>query len=461
MKDNISPCVCSSITNKRALIIILVDFILFFALYFYLPFEKNVNFGLSLLLFIGILWFSEAIHVTVTALFIPVLAVIFDIYNVEEALKSFSNPIIFLFLGGFALATALHVQGLDKFIANKLISLSRGSICMAIIMLFISTSFLSMWISNTATAAIMLPLGLGILSGLDFAKYRNTFVFVLLGIAYSASIGGFGTIIGSPPNAIASSTLKLDFISWMKLGIPFMLVMLPSCTFVMYLLLRPKFNFQLNLKLEDIKWNHGKTITTIIFVSIALAWIFSTKISYLMGGVKNIDSIIALLAILIVCVSGVVSFGDIQKNTDWGILLLFGGGLSLSNILQTSGASLVMANAISNLVGDANWILIVLMVALFIIFLTEFTSNTASAALLIPIFSTISQAVGMSETLLTLIIGFGASCAFMLPVATPPNAMVFGTGFIKQKDMIRVGFLLNLISVFLIVCFALFVWRFI
>lgn len=460
MKGDISPHVCGLTINKRALIIIF-DFILFFALYFYLPFEKNVNFGLSLLLFIGILWISEAIHVTVTALFIPVFAVVFNIYNVEEALKPFSNPIIFLFLGGFALATALRVQGLDQFIANKLISLSRGSMFVATIMLFIATAFLSMWISNTATAAIMLPLGLGILSTLDFTQHRNTFLFVLLGIAYSASIGGMGTLIGSPPNAIASSVLKLDFLSWMKLGIPFVLVMLPSCIFVMYLLLRPKFNFELNLKLEDVKWDHKKTITTLIFVSIALAWVFSSKISHLMGGVKSIDSVIALLAILIVCISGVVSFDDIQKNTDWGVLLLFGGGLSLSHILKLSGASLVMANAISNLVGDAHWVLIVLIIALFIVFLTEFTSNTASAALLIPIFSTMSQAMGMSEILLTLIIGFGASCAFMLPVATPPNAMVFGTGFIKQKDMIKIGFLLNLLSVCLIVCFALFVWRFI
>lgn len=460
MKGDILPHVYGLTINKRALILIF-DFILFFALYFYLPFEKNVNFGLSLLAFIGILWLTEAIHVTVTALFIPVFAVAFNIYNVEEALKSFSNPIIFLFLGGFALATALRVQGLDRFIANQLISLSRGSMFVATIMLFIATAFLSMWISNTATAAIMLPLGLGILSTLDFTQHRNTFLFVLLGIAYSASIGGMGTLIGSPPNAIASSVLKLDFLSWMKLGMPFVLVMLPSCIFVMYLLLRPKFNFELNLKLEDAKWDHKKTITTLIFISIALAWVFSSKISHLMGGVKSIDSVIALLAILIVCISKVVSFDDIQKNTDWGVLLLFGGGLSLSHILKLSGASLVMANAISNLVGDANWVLIVLIVALFIVFLTEFTSNTASSALLIPIFSTMSQAMGMSELLLTLIIGFGASCAFMLPVATPPNAMVFGTGFIKQKDMIKIGFLLNLLSVCLIVCFTSFVWRFI
>lgn len=460
MKGNISPYVRGLRINKRALIIVF-DFILFFALYLYLPFEKNVNFGLSLLLFIGILWLSEAIHVTVTALFIPVFAVAFNVYNVEEALKSFSNPIIFLFFGGFALATTLRVQGLDKFIANRLISLSRGSMLMATIMLFIATAFLSMWISNTATTAIMLPLGLGILSTLDFSKHRNTFLFVLLGIAYSASIGGTATIIGSPPNAIASSALKLDFISWMKLGIPFVLAMLPLCIFAMYLLLRPTFNFQLNLELEDIKWDRKKTTTTIIFVSIALAWVFSSKISHLMGGVKGIDSIIALLAILIVCISGVVSFEDIQKNTDWGVLLLFGGGLSLSHILKLSGASLVMANGISNLVGDASWVLIVLIVASFIVFLTEFTSNTASAALLIPIFSTMGQAIGMSEVLSTLIIGFGASCAFMLPVATPPNAMVFGTGFIEQKEMIKIGFLLNLLSIFSIVCFAFFMWRFI
>lgn len=441
--------------------IIVIDVAILFALYCYLPFEKNTNFGLSLLVFIGILWLSEAVNITITALFIPFFSVLFKLYSVEEAFKSFSNPIIFLFLGGFGLATALRVQELDKFIANKLIQLSKGNMAVAVIMLFLVTAFLSMWISNTATAAIMLPLGLGILSTLDFSKYKNTFVFVLLGIAYSASIGGFGTIIGSPPNAIASSALKMDFISWMKLGVPFMLVMLPVCIFAMYLLLRPKLNMQLSFNLENSKWSVKKTLTAIIFISISLAWIFSAKISYHLGGIKDLDSIIALFAVIIVCISGVASFSDIQKNTDWGVLLLFGGGLALSDILKTSGASLVMANAVSNLVGGANWILIILLVALFIVFLTEFTSNTASAALLIPIFSTISHAVGMPETLLTLIIGFGASCAFMLPVATPPNAMVFGVGFIGQKDMLKIGFLLNLISIFLIACFAIFIWRFV
>lgn len=449
------------LAGKRTYIIILIDIILFLVLYMYLPFAKNVNLGLGLLLFVGVLWLSEAIHVTITALFIPVFAVLFKLYSVEQALSSFSNPIIFLFFGGFALATALHIQGLDKLIANRLIKLSNGHMGFAIIMLFIVTAFLSMWISNTATAAIMLPLGLGILSTLDFSKYKNTFVFVLLGIAYSASIGGFGTIIGSPPNAIAASSLKLDFISWMKLGLPFMLVMLPTCIFVMYLSLRPKFNMRLDLNLEENNWNNKKTLTSIIFVTVALAWIFSSKISYLMGGIKDIDSIIAIFAVIIVCVSGVASFNDIQKNTDWGVLLLFGGGLALSDILKTSSASLVMANAVSSVIGGANWILIIIMVALFVVFLTEFTSNTASAALLIPIFSVISQAIGMQETLLTLIIGFGASCAFMLPVATPPNAMIFGSGFIKQIDMAKVGFLLNLLSVFLITCFSIFIWRYV
>lgn len=449
------------LAGKRAYIIILIDIILFLVLYMYLPFAKNVNLGLGLLLFVGVLWLSEAIHVTITALFIPVFAVLFKLYSVEQALSSFSNPIIFLFFGGFALATALHIQGLDKLIANRLIKLSNGHMGFAIIMLFIVTAFLSMWISNTATAAIMLPLGLGILSTLDFSKYKNTFVFVLLGIAYSASIGGFGTIIGSPPNAIAASSLKLDFISWMKLGLPFMLVMLPTCIFVMYLSLRPKFNMRLDLNLEENNWNNKKTLTSIIFVTVALAWIFSSKISYLMGGIKDIDSIIAIFAVIIVCVSGVASFNDIQKNTDWGVLLLFGGGLALSDILKTSSASLVMANAVSSVIGGANWILIIIMVALFVVFLTEFTSNTASAALLIPIFSVISQAIGMQETLLTLIIGFGASCAFMLPVATPPNAMIFGLGFIRQIDMAKVGFLLNLLSVFLITCFSIFIWRYV
>ena len=448
---------------KRALIILALDICLFVILYSILPYERNENLGICLLVFIGILWLTEAIHVSLTALLVPVLSVLVGLQNTSSALSTFANPIIFLFFGGFALATALHIQGIDRFIAQKLIILAKGKIKIAVFMLFVVTALLSMWISNTATAAIMLPLGLGILKSLNTQENRQTFVFVLLGIAYSASIGGFGTLVGSPPNAIAASSLGIGFLEWMRLGIPFMIVMFPSCLFLLYLVTKPDLNEHFSMQFEKMVWNPQKTTTIFIFVAMALAWIFSGKISSLLGGIQDIDAMIALMGAVVIGLSGTASWKEIQKNTDWGVLLLFGGGLALGRIIKDSGASAVMADFIAKVlrVGDfgiGSWILIIIALAIFIILLTEFTSNTASASLLMPVFASLSTALNMPDSILTLVIGFGASCAFMLPVATPPNAIVFGTGYIKQSEMIKAGFWLGVFSVCILTIFALFVW---
>ena len=201
-------------------ILIIIAAIVAFILYQVLPYDQNASKGLALLAFIGILWLTEAIHITITALLIPILAVLLAMpmadgdalvpITTQAALTTFADPVIFLFFGGFALATALHIQKLDKKIAMWIISLSGGHLGISVLAIFAVTAALSMWISNTATAAMMLPLALGLLSHLDVEKERKTFVFILLGIAYSASIGGLGTIVGSPPNAIAAKALGYD-----------------------------------------------------------------------------------------------------------------------------------------------------------------------------------------------------------------------------------------------------------
>lgn len=446
---------------QKALWILIADILLFSALFTWLPFAKEANLGICILAFVGILWVSEAVHTTITALIVPLLAVIFDLQDVTTALKPFANPVIFLFFGGFALASALHIQGLDKLLANRLISLAKGRMSVAILMLFGVSTLLSMWISNTATAAIMLPLALGILSNLDITKNRGTFLFVLLGVAYSSEIGGFGTMVGSPPNIIAASYLGINFLEWMKLGIPFMCIMLPCMIGILYLLLKPDLNQTFHLALEKTEWDFKKILTLIIFGLTATAWILSAKLSEYFGGIKDLDSIIALSCAIAIGISRVATWKEIQSNTDWGVLWLFGGGLALSVILKDSGASAVLANGVTTLFGNSNWLMIILVTALFIIFLTEFTSNTASSALLVPIFGVVGDALGMPHAMLPLVIGFGASCAYMLPVATPPNAIVYGTGYIRQIEMMKYGACVNLFSIVLILIFAWFVWRFI
>ncbi len=439
------------ITDFKGLFITLIAAVLCFGIYQILPYDINANKGIAVLLFVAILWFTEAVHITVTALMVPVLAAVIGIpeMNVKTALSGFADPIIYIFFGGFALATALHMQRLDRKIALWLISLSRGNMKIAVLAIFGVTAFLSMWISNTATAAMMLPLALGMMDHLDREKERKTFVFVLLGIAYCASIGGLGTIVGSPPNAIAAKALELDFVGWMKMGLPMMLLILPLMLISLYIILRPNLSERVEVKEEHISWTLHRVLAMLIFLCAVVAWILGDKIKTVFG-ITNPDTVVALAAAVAVVVFGVTRWKEIARNTDWGVLLLFGGGIALSTLLQKSGASLALGQQLATAFVLAHPLIVILAVAAFIIFLTEFTSNTASAALLVPIFASIATQMGLPKEVLVFVIGIGASCAFMLPVATPPNAIVFGTGLIKQREMMRVGILLNILCIFLV-----------
>ena len=443
------------LTDFKGLITAIIAAVISFGIYYILPYETNANKGIAVLIFIAIMWFTEAVHITVTALMVPLLAVLlgFPDMDIKKAMSSFSDPIIYIFFGGFALATGLHMQKLDRKIAVWLISLSRGNMKVAIGMLFGVTAFLSMWISNTATAAMMLPLALGMMDHIDREKDRKTFVFVLLGIAYCASIGGLGTIVGSPPNAIAAKALDLDFVGWMKMGLPMMLLILPLMLVSLYVILRPDFSQRVEVKDEHIPWTLHRVIAMLIFVAAAFAWIFSAQIKDAFG-ISNPDTVIALAAAVAVVVLGVARWKEVAHNTDWGVLMLFGGGIALSNLLQSSGASEAIGQQLATTFVLAHPLVVIFAVATFIIFLTEVTSNTAAAALLVPIFASVATQMGLPKEVMVFVIGIGASCAFMLPVATPPNAIVFGTGLIQQKEMMRVGFLLNILCVVLVALWA-------
>ncbi|AUI85872.1 Anion transporter [Vibrio azureus] len=441
----------------RNSMILICNVLLFITLLNTLPFDPKVVSGLSILVFVAVLWLTEAIHVSVTALLIPVLAVFFGVFDTPTALSNFSNPIIFLFLGGFSLAAALHKQKLDQAIANKVLFIARGRMSVAVFLLFGVTAGLSMWISNTATTAMMLPLVLGIMSKLDTEKDHQTFLFVLLGIAYSASIGGIATLVGSPPNAIAASKVGLDFMGWMRLGLPISLILMPITLCILYAMTKPDLSHQFELNHKPIEWTSGKVITLVIFALTVIFWIFSKPINAMLGGFAKFDTLVAIGAILLLAVSRSVEWKDIEKTTDWGVLILFGGGICLSNVLKATGASVFLANGLADFLQQAGVFITILSVVTFVVFLTEFASNTASAALLVPLFAAIAEALGLSPVILSVLIGVAASCAFMLPVATPPNALVFGTGHIKQQEMMRIGMVLNIGC---IIALSLFSWLF-
>ncbi|MGR5433464.1 SLC13 family permease [Vibrio owensii] len=438
---------------------ILTSNVLLFAILFNtLPFEPQVVTGLCILIFVAVLWLTEAIHVSITALLIPLLAVFLGVFNTQAALNNFSNSIIFLFLGGFALAAALHKQKLDQAIADKVLLIARGKMSVAVFMLFGVSAGLSMWISNTATTAMMLPLVLGVMSKLDAKKSHSTYLFVLLGIAYSASIGGIATLVGSPPNAIAAAEVGLNFTEWMELGLPISLILMPIAILVLYTMTKPDLSHTFELDHQPVEWTNGKKITLAIFLLTVTFWIFSKPINAMLGGFAKFDTLVAIGAILLLGASRAVEWKDIEKTTDWGVLILFGGGICLSNVLKATGTSVFLANGLAGFLEQAGVLLTILSVVAFVVFLTEFASNTASAALLVPVFATIAEALGLSPFILSALIAVAASCAFMLPVATPPNAIVFATGHIKQKEMMRIGMVLNVACIGALTLFAWLFW---
>ncbi|WP_047042097.1 SLC13 family permease [Vibrio mexicanus] len=443
--------------NRNSLIVV-ANIALFILMYRLLPYEKDVVLGLCMLTFVAVLWLTEALHVTVTAILVPVMAVLFGVFDTQTALNNFANSIIFLFLGGFALAAAMHRQGLDKVIADKVLVLAKGKMSVAVFMLFGVTALLSMWISNTATAAMMLPLVLGVLSKVNSESGHKTYVFVLLGIAYSASIGGIATMVGSPPNAIAAAEVGLTFTEWMAFGVPAAMILLPVAIAVLFMVLKPDLQGDFELNRDAVDWDKGKVVTLAIFATTVLLWIFSKPINAMLGGYAKFDTVVALGAIVMVNFARVVHWKDIEKTADWGVLLLFGGGICLSNVLKATGTSVFLANMLSDLIAHFGLFFIVLVIAAFVVFLTEFASNTASAALLIPVFATVAEVFGLSPVILSVLIAVAASCAFMLPVATPPNAIVFGSGHIKQKEMMQVGIILNIACIVALTFIAMIFW---
>lgn len=445
----------------RKNLIILVAAIISIALYKFLPADKNVLKGLGILFFIATLWITESLPITATALLVPIIAVMTGIFEVKEALSYFAHPIIFLFLGGFALAAALHKYRLDELFAGYVMRAAGSKMIFSIISLFIATAIISMWISNTATTAIMLPLALGLISKLE-ERNHATEVFILLGIAYSANIGGIGTIVGSPPNAITAANLGLSFTDWLKFGIPFMLILLPVMMIVLFVMLRPKFpdmKALYTVHSKDIFKDNKSYYVVGVFALTIVLWLLSDPISRLLGFEQGFGSIVAIFAIVLLILFRTIKWKEIENFADWGVLLLFGGGLALSGILSETGASAYLARLVETHLYTYGPFVLILGSVTLMIFLTEVASNTASAAILVPIFLALGQEIGHDPPYqLAVTVGVAASCAFMLPVATPPNALVFGTERIKLREMIRTGFKLNIVCALIIALVAYFIF---
>lgn len=428
--------------NKNILNLFL-SVVFYLAARFLIDADPQVQRGIAILVTVAWLWITQALPISTTALLIPVLALTTGILPASQAFENFANPVIFLFMGGFALAASLQKYGLDQLFALKMLSLAGGRSFLVILLLFFTTAILSMWISNTATVALMLPIALGLLSRQSADENPSMYLFVLLGLAYSASLGGMATIIGSPPNAIAASELGLSFAGWMQWGVPMFALLFPLMILILFLIFKPSFSQSIAFEINAVDYHWRRNIVIVIFLFTALGWVFSVPLAKMLNISSGFDSMLAVLAIVLLTGSNSLPFDEFVKKTNWGILLLFGGGLTLSALLKSSGASLWLAQLISVNLPDNNMWLLLLIICIFVIFLTELVSNTASAALLIPLFMSVALDLNLSSTAIVIVIALSASCAFMLPVATPPNAIVFSSGYVPQKQMMQVGLLLN------------------
>lgn len=427
-------------------------------------------------------WATEAIPVPVTALLPLVLFDPLGIFSIGEAAAPYANPTIYLYLGGFIMALALERCNLHRRIALAIVDRSGTDGRRLVGGFMLVCALLSMWMTNTSTTMMLLPIVLSValvvrdnVPGLSQKDGHNFQIAMLLGLAYAASIGGLATIIGTPPNALlmgflaANYDIEISFARWMLIGIPVSFVMLPIAWIGLTRVIFP-FDIPPNTSVK----NHLHTLREelgpmrpperrvgIIFFCLVFAWMFRKPLTDAFGitGVSDTGIVIAAAILLFILPSGdpkdprLMTWEDIRR-LPWGVLVLFGGGLSLAAAVSDSGLALWLGEQLAPLNVWGTAVLVVAAVTL-VIFLTELTSNLATTATLLPVMAAIAVQAGVPPIVLTVPITIAASCAFMLPVATPPNAIVFSTGEISIPQMVKAGIFLNIIGIVIVSFVAL------
>ncbi|MCC5952458.1 MAG: SLC13/DASS family transporter [Acidimicrobiia bacterium] len=440
----------------------------------------------SIAVLMAVWWMTEAISIPATAL-IPIVAFpLLGVATIEEAAAPYANPLIYLFLGGFAMALAMQRWGLERRIALVALRAVGTRPTRLIGGFMVVTALLSMWVSNTATAAMMLPVALSVVDaatggavrdGESLTDHEGTgarfATGLLLAIAVSASIGGVGTLIGSPPNLFLASFssdelgVEISFAQWLLLGLPFVVILLPIAWWliakVMY---QPdvgsgRIDEALARWRENLgKMSRAEITVAIVFATAVVAWITRPLLEEVeFGGATPFSGLsdggIALAAAvaLFVLPSGkghrrVLVWED-TRRLPWGTLVLFGGGLSLAAAVDSTGVAALIGVG-SSALGDLPPVLVVAAIVAVVVFLTELTSNTATVAALLPILAAAAPGIGLDPLLLAIPAALAGSLAFMLPVATPPNAIVFGSGHVALPDMARLGLRLNVVSIIVV-----------
>jgi len=429
---------------------------------------------LGVTLWMAFWWLTEALPVAVTALMPLIVFPVLGLFDFKTAAAPYAHPLIFLFMGGFIIARAIEAWNLHRRIALLIVRAfgTRPDFLIAGFML--ATATLSMWVSNTATTVMMLPIALSIIGVLnekeDPAVAANTTTALLLGIAYAASIGGAGTLVGTPPNALLAAFaeerlgIEIGFAGWMAIGMPVVVVMLPLAWLLLTRVTCPVARRPIpgadEVIRDEIKALGPMSIeekrVLAIFVLTALSWVCRPLISRVFPDMALTDSGIALIgAVSLFIIPASRGGGSLMTwsraaTLPWGVLILFGGGLSLAGAISASGLAQTIGGSLADL-GGLPVIVLVAAVTVMIVFLTEITSNMATTAVFLPIVATVAVGVGVAPLELVVPVALAASCAFMMPVATPPNAIVFASEKLTVAQMARAGFWLNLISVAVIV----------
>ena len=436
--------------------------------------SKEANAVLACAAWVAVWWITEALPIAVTALLPIILFPLSGGLSLNETTASYGHKYIFLFVGGFILAIAIEKWNLHKRIALTIIKVVGTNVVHIILGFMVATAFLSMWISNTATAVMILPVGMAIvaqLKDIPETKEDENLIFgkaLMLAIAYSASIGGMATLIGTPPNLVLAGVVEktlgqeITFSQWFFFGFPISIILLIMCWVY---LTRFAFKFkqkefpggrdEINRQLRLLgKIKYEEKIILIVFICTAFAWI--TRSFILKQFIPEIDdTIIAItFAILLFIVPAANKKDKILLWEDavklpWGILLLFGGGMALALGFESSGLAIWLGSQVSSL-GAIPLIVLLLILITAVNFLTEITSNLATTAMLLPVLVPLASSIGVDPYYLLVAATVAASCAFMLPVATPPNAVVFGSGYLSISDMVKKGIWMNIISIILL-----------
>jgi sodium-dependent dicarboxylate transporter 2/3/5 len=438
------------------------------ALYFVLrsaELDYKPSIAASITLLTVIWWVTEALPIPATSLVPFALLPLFGVLDHKVAASSLGSHVILLLMGAFMLSKSLEKSGAHERLAVYMVRLVGVTSGRRLVLGFmLAAGFLSMWISNTATTLIMLPMALAILTHVDNKKLK---VALILGIAYAASVGGLGTLIGTPPNVIFAGIYEehtgqeFGFFAWMKIGVPVVLLAIP----VMALWLTRNVTLEHKIVLPVLgKWRIEEKRTLWVFGLTAVAWItrsepfggWSDALGINIAG----DSTVALLSVVIMFIvpngkGGKLLDWDTAKSIPWGMLLLFAGGIAIAKGFTASGLSTMLGDWLSSL-SSLPPILMILTICLVVTYLTEITSNTATATLLMPILAVAAISSGYDPVVFMIPAAMAASCAFMLPVATAPNAIAYGTGEIEIKDMVKEGALLSFIvsSIVAMVCYA-------